>query len=50
MDFKQFVQKQIDYYVLHLKKKRILLELNGEPKHEINLSFSHLSDLYLAYL
>lgn len=50
MNFKEFVQEQINYYALHFKKKRILLELNGDIRHEVDLSFSHLSDQYLNYL
>lgn len=33
MDFKEFVREQIDYYALHFKKKRVLLELNGDIRH-----------------
>lgn len=47
--FKDFIRGTINYYVLHFKKNRVLLELNGEPRQEINFSFDHLSDLYLAY-
>jgi hypothetical protein len=36
--------------VLHFQKKRVLLELNGDLRHEVDLSFEHLSDLYLAHL
>ena len=50
MNFKELVQDQIDYYVLHFKKKRVLLDLNGDIKHEVNLSFEYLSDQYLLYL
>ena len=49
MDFKAFIRSQIDYYVLHFKKNRVLLDLNGDLKHEINLSFDYLSDQYLIY-
>jgi hypothetical protein len=44
------VQEQITYYVLHFQKKRVLLELNGDIRHEVDLSFDHLSDHYLNYL
>jgi hypothetical protein len=49
MNFKEFVREKINYYILHFKKKRILLDLNGDPRHEVNLSFDYLSDLYLTY-
>ncbi len=32
MNFKDFVKSKIDYYVLHFKKQRILLDYNGEPR------------------
>ena len=49
MSFKEFIKGIINYYVLHFKKKRVLLEMNGEPRTQINLSFDYLSDLYLQY-
>ena len=48
MTFKQFVEEKINYYVSHFKVKAVLLQENGEPLREINLSFDHLSDLYMA--
>lgn len=44
MNFKQFVEERIQYYVSHFKAKAVLLNQNGEPITEINLSFDHLSD------
>ena len=29
MSFKEFIKGILNYYVLHFKKKRILLEMNG---------------------
>jgi len=49
MNFKDFVIDKINYYILHFKKKRVLLDLNGDPRQEVNLSFDYLSDLYLTY-
>ena len=48
MSFKQFVEEKINYYVSHFKVKAVLLQQNGEPLREINLSFDHLSDEYMA--
>ena len=50
MEFREFVREQIQYYVHHFQKKRVLLELNGDLRNMIDLSFDHLSDLYLNYL
>lgn len=50
MDFKSFIQEQINYYGLHFKKKRLLLDINGDLKQSINLSFDYLSDQYLTYI
>ena len=47
--FKDFLRGTINYYVLHFTKQKMLLDLNGEPRREINLSFDHLSDLYLTF-
>lgn len=30
MSFKEFLHGTINYYALHFKKKRVLLEMNGE--------------------
>lgn len=32
MDFKEFVKGTLNYFILHFKKNRVLLELNGEPR------------------
>jgi len=32
MSFKDFIRGTINYYVLHFKKRRMLLEANGEPR------------------
>lgn len=48
--FKEFLKGTINYYVLHFRKQRVLLEVNGEARQEMNLSFEHLSDLYLEYI
>ncbi len=50
MDFKTFVTHKINYFVSHFRKKAVLLDFNGDALHEINLSFDHLSDLYLSYM
>lgn len=30
--FKDFLKGTINYYILHFKKGRVLLEVNGEPR------------------
>ena len=47
MSFKEFVCEKISYYVTHFQSKAVLLQKNGEPLCEINLSFDHLSDEYM---
>ena len=50
MNFSAFVKEEIQYYILHLQKHKVLLDINGDVKQEINLSFDYLSDQYLKYI
>jgi len=49
MNFKEFINQQINYYATHFKRKFVLQDYNGDYLQEINLSFDHLSDEYLKY-